>query len=165
MKKVPEVKKLTILDAESAAKIHIETWRDTYPGLLPQRMIDSMTLERNIPMWKEIIEKDSYHNFGAFSGNELLGMGTAGKPRLDLGFDAEIWSMNVPKRNQGIGAGKRIFEVLLQELRLGGAKKIYLTCVDKNFNALAFYQHMGGKQASDLLLRDGYQELLFSWDI
>ena len=42
-------------DAEAVARIYVESWRDTYPLVLPARLLASMTIEGQSARWRNAI--------------------------------------------------------------------------------------------------------------
>ena len=46
-------------DAADLARIYIESWQDTYPGLLPHGLLGAMSLERHAARWRNTIRGGS----------------------------------------------------------------------------------------------------------
>ena len=160
------VRILTLADAEQAAHIQIETFHDTYKDLLPPEQLSAMTSETMILRWRDLIgvNKSGLILLGAFEGGELLAVSGAGQPREARGYDAELWSMNVPKRNQKRGLGRHLFHGSVERLLAEGRQSMFLYCIDKNINALGFYEKMGGTVTDIRAERKGYTELLVFWE-
>src|SRR5512142_1389502 len=38
-------------DAEGIARVHIETWRTTYRGLMPDSVLDNLSIEKQADRW------------------------------------------------------------------------------------------------------------------
>jgi ribosomal protein S18 acetylase RimI-like enzyme len=160
------VRNLILSDAEQAAQVHVQTFQDSYQGLLPSEQLATMSNENMVPRWKELISinKAGLILLGAFEGDKLLAIAGAGQPREARGYDAEMWSMNVPKIHQKRGLGRELFCEAVERLLAEGHRSMYLFCIDKNMNALGFYQKMGGKVTDIRAERKGYIELLVSWE-
>ncbi|MBC7531516.1 MAG: GNAT family N-acetyltransferase [Oligoflexus sp.] len=161
-----KIRELVSEDVVDAAKIHVQTFHDTYQGMIPSEKLNEMTDESMIPRWKDIIEgnKANLILLGAFLDEKLIGTCASGTPRGEFGFDSELWSMNIPKINQRKGAGKLLFQKSIERLTHEGKKSMYLCCIDKNINALDFYRAMGGEITDMSVQRDGYQEIIVKWN-
>ncbi len=160
------IRPLQLEDSRLAAEIQVETWHDTYASLMPARILASMTLEIMAPRWQNIIQ-DNKRNLlllGAFEGTQLLAVAAGGEPREVNGYEAEIWSMNIPIKNQRRGLGRLLFNQTVNEFSKLAYKSMYLYCIDRNIQALDFYRAMGGVVTNHLVERDGYFELLVIWD-
>jgi len=160
------IRPLQFEDSPSSAEIQVETWHDTYTSLMPERNLASMTLEIMVPRWQKIIQENKRNLLllGAFEGTQLLGVAAGGEPREINGYDAELWSMNIPLKNQRRGLGRLLFNQTVKELSKQGYKSMYLYCIDGNRGALDFYHAMGAVVTNHLVERDGYSELLVIWD-
>jgi ribosomal protein S18 acetylase RimI-like enzyme len=162
------IRPLTLADVAAAASLHIETWRDTYRGLMPDSKLDALNLQEYEARWKRILgQKDSSINplnLGAFQGNTLLGFAAAGRPRESWGYDSELWVINIPKRFQKMGVGKALLKACLQHVLTFDAKNMYLYCLVGNTNAENFYRNMGAMPAQRISQDDGYQEQAWVWD-
>src|SRR5215813_9245527 len=49
------IRKARPADAEAVARIYVESWRDTYPLVLPARLLSSMTIEGQSARWRNAI--------------------------------------------------------------------------------------------------------------
>lgn len=160
------VRQLIVDDAQQAAAIQVETWKDTYKGMIPSETLESMTLEYMIPMWTRLIGENSLklNLLGVFEGTNLLGTVGSGVSREKNDYECELWAMNIPVRNQRRGLGRVLFQASVDMLRSSEYKSMYFYCIDKNENALHFYRSMGGRITDRIAIRNGYQELMVVWD-
>ena len=49
------IRKARPADAEAVARIYVESWRDTYPLVLPARLLSSMTVDGQTARWRNAI--------------------------------------------------------------------------------------------------------------
>ena len=52
---VVDLRLATQHDAEAIARIHVETWRSTYAGLLPDDLLIGMSIEKQKKMWHRML--------------------------------------------------------------------------------------------------------------
>lgn len=162
------VRPLQVTDARSVASIHIDAWRDTYQGLLPDSRLAALDLERSHANWQRSLAdtqpKNGLANFGAFREGELLGFAGAGLPREDWGYDSELWAINIPKRFQKIGVGKALLQACVQHCLSLSARNMYLYCVIGNDNAMRFFHHFGAIDTDRIKPDEGCQTRALVWD-
>jgi ribosomal protein S18 acetylase RimI-like enzyme len=160
------VRSLTLADADKAAKVHVQTFHDTYRGMIPAEQLNGMTVEAMMPRWQHLIgaNEAGLILLGAFDDEVLLGVSGAGRPREACGYDAELWSMNVPLSNQRRNVGRELFHASVERLLAEGRHSMFLYCIDKNVNALNFYRKMGGVVTDIRAERRGYSELQVIWE-
>ena len=52
---VVDLRMANLDDAESIARIHVDTWRTTYAGMLPDDMLVAMSEEKQARMWRRML--------------------------------------------------------------------------------------------------------------
>ena len=60
-------------DARAIARIHVETWRTTYPGMLPDRALIDMNIDGKARSWRNMLEKPETGRRCAGGGGERRG--------------------------------------------------------------------------------------------
>jgi GNAT superfamily N-acetyltransferase len=154
-------------DASAVAALHIETWRDTYRGIIPDSKLDALNQKDSESTWMRILTQGDpkwcLQSIGAFQNGELLGIAGAGKPREDWGYDSELWAVNVPRRFQKRGAGKALVRDCVRHALSFGARSMYLYCAIGNENAMQFYRYFGAVDSDHIVARDGYREQAMIW--
>jgi len=138
-------------DAAMLAKIYVDAWRDTYPGLLPDRTLVEMAPEAHARRWRGQIERIGdmgvirvarLHNRG------VVGFGSAGPMRLNEKDTGEIYTLYVDPAFQDRGIGRHLLSALLADLGARGYKNALLWVVTGN-PACFFYERMGGRRLSE----------------
>ena len=107
----PTIRKARPTDAEAVARIYVESWRDTYPLVLPARLLSSMTVEGQSARWRNAIAiaaREVVYVAEAENG-KLAGMTSMGRARdSGLGYDAEIYTLYVDPMMTGRGIGRAL---------------------------------------------------------
>jgi hypothetical protein len=49
-----QIRQATMAEVAAIASVHVESWRTTYKGLLPDGYLANLTYERREPRWREI---------------------------------------------------------------------------------------------------------------
>jgi GNAT superfamily N-acetyltransferase len=55
MKRTAVVREATIEDAEGIARVHVDSWRSAYRGLVPDSVLDGLSVERRTRGWRDWI--------------------------------------------------------------------------------------------------------------
>ena len=160
------IREASAADAEAVARVHVAGWRETYPGLVPQSVLDNLDEQARLRYWTSVLEGTSRGTcvFVAEDAQGVFGFSCGGAertPRED--FSSELYAIYVLQRAQGRGAGKRLFQAVVDRLIAQGHKTMLVWVLEGN-PACGFYEAMGGRRVDvrddaigDVTLRDiGY---------
>jgi len=135
-------------DARAIGRIEVETWRTTYAGMLPDRVLLGMSEHRQTASWAGFLRHRPGDVYVAETeGPRLLGFGNCG-PQRDpaFGFGGEIYTLYVSPDAQGGGIGRRLLLALFSRLVDCGHRSAIVWVVRAN-PARFFYERLGGKLA------------------
>lgn len=159
-------------DAEGIARVHVETWRATYPGQVPDSVLAAITEEKRAQMWRGILSRDTqdYRCYVAVAGSEhgeVVGFADGGPARPGVeGFGGEIFAIYLLPAMQGKGIGKRLLLELAAEMVDLGFVDAYLWVLATNTPARRFYEAMGGHEVARQSLTMGgaeVEEVAYGW--
>jgi GNAT superfamily N-acetyltransferase len=141
----------TVEDARAIAAVHIASWRAAYRGLVPDRILDELTIEGRRRDWRGwlaeggkrqdtlVAERDG--GIEAFCTLEMPSReanepdGVAGIPALYAHPDAF-----------GRGAGPALMDAAIEAMRGRGYREAILWMLEGNQRAEAFYERRGWKR-------------------
>jgi L-amino acid N-acyltransferase YncA len=153
-------------DAPAIARVHVESWRETYAGLIPQHYLDTLDVATRSERWvRRIADKRSTHVFVAECEGRVVGFASGGPPQQpELGFDGELFTLYLLRSHQGRGLGRSLFESVAATLRGEGRREMYCWVLRGN-DTEAFYRHLGGerRQSKTVELGAPLVEDLFLW--
>jgi ribosomal protein S18 acetylase RimI-like enzyme len=160
-------------DAPGIARVHVDTWRSTYTGIVPQDFLDALDAAKRAAMWKEeIARKDTYvlvaenlvtENLAVEDGGVICGFISGGVLRdgVDVAaqnYDAEIYTLYVLATAQGRGAGRELMRALAERLVQDGLLRPVVWALEKN-PWCAFYERLGGKRVAQKMIEIGGAQL------
>jgi hypothetical protein len=96
-------------DAAEVARVYIESWHDTYPGILSPRRLCAMTPAGQAARWRASIAAQRRETVLVAERPEIgiVGMTSFGAARdSSLGLDGEIYTLYVDPAHFGGGAGR-----------------------------------------------------------
>lgn len=169
---VPAIRRASAADAPNLAHMHVESWRETYPGLLPPAMLASLSVDSRTAAWSRALSEPPQPTvvFVAELDGRIVGFGSCGPQRSDglkaRGYDGEIEAVYVLKAFQQHGLGKRLFAAMACSMKARGLKGASLWVLRDNMPAQAFYQRLGGQviaQREDARQHGVLFELAYGW--
>jgi GNAT superfamily N-acetyltransferase len=155
-------------DAEGIARVHVDTWRTTYAGLIPDDFLDQLSIERRKQMWEDALRdsREGRYLFVANEEKEVLGFVSAGPAREGpLGSGGEIYAIYLLEDHQRKGLGRQLFELAKAALKEAGNRSMFLWVLAEN-PACGFYGKMGGVLIADRFVEIGgkmLKELAYGW--
>ncbi len=147
------VRPAAIADAEGIAGVHVQAWRETYGGLMPDAVIASRPFERRVEQWSGVLrDPGSYFEtalFVAENGQDILGFGACGEQRngglVSQGYRGEFSALYVLKSGQRRGAGRGLMRAMAPDLSKRGYNAASAWVLRDNAAAREFYEWLGGE--------------------
>ena len=135
-------------DASAIADIQVETWRDTYAGLIPDRTLLGLSRTRHIESWRGILRDTRGAQLSrAWPRDRTLASSASPTPavraRRHLSYDGEVYTLYVLPDHQGAGHGRRLLGALFSALSAAGCRSALVWVLAEN-PARFFYEAMGG---------------------
>lgn len=148
-------------DAAGMARVHVESWRSAYPGLIPDSVLVSMSPQRHELQWAYALDNprdrhatlvaalDMIAGGGAAArdgcGDHVLGFGSCGPVRnASLHQEGEVYTLYVQPEHQDIGIGQALLHGLFDRLLALGMDSAMVWVLADNPSRF-FYEAMGGR--------------------
>ena len=163
------IRPATPKDAEGIAALHVNSWRETYRGLLPDPLLDGLSIGVRSSQWyKLLVTPKGPLVFIDETDGELTGFiaGAARREQL-LTQDAEISALYVARKAQRHGIGTALMRRLATSLRERHMASLCVWVLRENQGARKFYQAMGGREVGERQENLGghdFVELAYGWD-
>ncbi len=157
-------------DAAGIAKVHVDSWRSTYKGLVSDELLASLSYERRAQGWKEILENPQSSGFVYVAENkpgEIVGFVSAGPCQADEPeFKGEVYAIYLLESFQGLGLGRKLMEAAIVELSSRGISSMLLWVLKDNLSSRRFYEALGGRYVKEKPITIGKQtltEVAYGW--
>jgi ribosomal protein S18 acetylase RimI-like enzyme len=159
-------------DADAVARVHVQTWQETYHGLMPHALLASLSVEQRAAMWKRVIAESAEAPSLWVSEDAdglIVGFGFIGRSRderLDAG--GEVLAINLLERAKRRGLGRELFIHLLALLKQRSFVSAGLWVLTANEPARRFYEAMGGRPGAirSFDVEGGaLDEISYIWDL
>ncbi len=161
------IRKAVGADAERIAEIYVETWRTTYAGTLPDRVLIGMSTERQATSWARAIQHSSEIVMVAEDEDSgVVALASGGVNRMSRSrFEGEVYTLYVQPDYQDQGIGRRLLGRMFRELAGRGLNSAVIWVLAPNPSRF-FYEAMGGLRVGDRdekLWGTTLKELAYGW--
>lgn len=146
------IRRAIISDAPGIAKVHVDSWRTTYKGIIPQSFLDGLSYEQRTKLWENNISDKSSMIFVAENEGEIIGFVTGGKRNTNEEAGAsDLTSIYLLEEWQGKRVGKKLLNQIMNVFLEQGYQKIYVEVLAEN-KTRQFYQYYGAEYVKTVQL-------------
>jgi len=158
-------------DIGGIANVHVQSWQETYSGIIPETYLEQRTVEKSQAMWSDILtrgEDPCRFTFVAIDQQgQIVGFINGGAAReIEHGFDGEVYAFYLLKKYQGKGTGKKLMGRLINQLKSSGFTGLYLWVLKEN-GTTNIYKSLGGEETGVSQFEDyggaKLEEVLYGW--
>ena len=156
-------------DADAIARLHAQSWRATYRGVLAEEFLDRQVVNERREFWsgRFAVPSDRRVVLKAVSDGNLLGFACVlldEEPR----WGARLDNLHVSPETKGTGVGYELFQAAREWIAtVAPGTAMHLWCVERNDVARRFYDRQGGKIVETLNRPFGQQasvpEMRYWW--
>jgi L-amino acid N-acyltransferase YncA len=156
-------------DAPTIARIHTDTWRTTYVGIVPEEHLANLKYECSQAHWATQLanpQGETHIYVAEVQPGQVIGFACGGPLREALAnFDGELYAIYILKSFQGLGYGKLLVRAVAQDLASRAYRSMVIWVLKDN-PACRFYETIGGKLVAEKAVEIGgkrFSELAYSW--
>ena len=134
-------------DADAIARIHVDSWRDAYPTLLPDSyLVERLSEARQRAAWRQRLGRAGRGEtvlVATVDGATVAGYVAFGRCRRpNMAAMGEIYELYVAPEYQDRGTGRRLLTATLARMRRARADSVVVEVLAGN-PARFFYAHLG----------------------
>jgi ribosomal protein S18 acetylase RimI-like enzyme len=139
-------------DAEAIADAHVRGWLAAYRGVVPDAVLDGLSLERRTDQWRDTInaetaaEAPATRTWVVEEAGLVRGFAATGAIRDQpdgLPTAGEVFAIYLAPEARGRGFGRAIFSHAVGDLRARGFDPIVVWVFEANADARRFYEAAG----------------------
>ena len=149
-----KIRKMSPAHQDGKGYVHYQSWQETYRGLMDDRILDSLSLDRCRELAKRYPES-TLVALDQANGDKVVGFACYAKEArefITLPGASELCALYVLKEYQGRSLGERLLDECLFRLP---HPQVGLLVLEGNRQAIGFYEHMGfrltGRRRTDQL--------------
>ncbi|AOV08142.1 GNAT family N-acetyltransferase [Sporosarcina ureilytica] len=161
------IRKAAVEDVKGIAKVHVDSWRTTYQGIVPDSYLNSLAYEEREKIWIRGIKENEIYIVEDESG-QLVGFATGGKERTGKynEYLGELYAIYLLEAAQGKGLGRKLFNRVVEDLQDKNLDSMLIWALADN-PACHFYEKLGGKKVDTAEIEIAGKELkevAYGWD-
>jgi len=133
-------------DAAGIARVHVDSWRTTYPGILPAEVLASLSYQRRETAWAELLaHREGVNLVAEAPSGQIVGFASGGPNREDHPqFAGELYAIYLLATAQGKGVGRRLTHETMAWLAEHGMHSMLVWVAAAN-PSRRFYESLGGQ--------------------
>ena len=148
-----KIRHATKSDFQAIADIHIESWKDSYSGVLPAEFLASQISRELITHWDKV-EINSEDVILVAEENSMIGFIAVWCRPIPFIDNLHV---RPPMRSKKVGSA--LMKAVAKELINQGEKTAYLWVFENNLRAIRFYERLGGIQ------KEQSMKTVFGYDV
>lgn len=158
------IREATHSDVSAISKVHVDTWRTTYRGIVPDQHLANLSYARRAKSWYRIfdraLEDGNFTYVVTNQSDEIIGFANGGIERTgDSVYKGELTAIYIRESDHRKGIGRGLVQVVAQKLgKLGINSMLVWVLVDNP--ACQFYEALGGKRVYEKEIIVGGKSLL-----
>jgi len=144
------IRRARIDDAAAIAHVHVETWRSTYAGMLPEDMLVRLSsAAHEARWWRRVLGRFRRRHFvyvAEHADDGVVGFISGGPSRdRNLREDGEVYALYLLDEYHGRGIGRALFIKLAARLKRECGPSLLVWVLSSNPSRF-FYEAMGGRR-------------------
>lgn len=138
-----------LADVPGIARVHVDSWRTTYAGLIPDSILANISLERRTQNMERFIrsQPENATTYVVEEGGGIVGFAQCGPNRdleTDSAFSGELYGIYLLQEWQGKGLGKQLVQAVARFLLSHRVESMIVWALANNLPACSFYKALGG---------------------
>jgi GNAT superfamily N-acetyltransferase len=157
-------------DAAGIARVHVDTWRTTYGGIVPAEHLANLSYTQREERWRERLTDPNNPTFtyvAETDAGRIVGFATGCPEREnDPVYKGELGGLYVLKEYQHRGIGRQLVMTIARHLINLGFTNMLIWVLAEN-SACGFYAALGGKPVREKMANIGgkdLREIGYGWD-
>lgn len=137
------IREASMKDVKGIAKVHVDSWKSTYKGIVPESYLNTLVYEEREKLWESAFadgrEPECLFVAEDNEGN-IVGFASGGAERTKkYGYNGELYAIYLLESSHGQGVGTKLLQQVAYKLKELGYTDM-LVWVLKDNPSVAFYQ-------------------------
>jgi ribosomal protein S18 acetylase RimI-like enzyme len=163
------IREARIDDAGAIARVHVDAWRTTYPGIVPADYLASLSYQHHEEKWQQGLTAPEYGEFTHVvedDRREIFGFATGGPERSGkLEYRGELHAVYLAAGHRRRGIGRSLVRTVAERLVQLKFDSIMVWVLADN-PSRAFYEALGGEKFFETVVEIGgarMVEVTYGW--
>ena len=151
------------VDAAAIARVHVDSWRTTYAGILPSDFLASLSYEEREQFWNRALSALGRKTFICVAEDDegrVVGFASGGPEREgDPVYRGELYAIYVLEQCQRLGTGRRLAAAVVRRLVEQRIDSMLLWVLADN-PSRGFYETLGARRIREKAAKVGGIEVI-----
>ncbi|MCY8589968.1 GNAT family N-acetyltransferase [Bacillus haynesii] len=163
------IRKAKSSDANSIANAHVESWKTTYQGVLPDDTLSKLSVENQAELWRTSLSDPQNQDIvyvAQETDGKIIGFASGGPNRDHLSkYKGEVSAIYLLLQYQKKGIGSRLMKAIVEELVKKNIKSLMVWVLAGN-PSINFYEKLGGRQSTTKQIQIGedyFKAIAIGW--
>ncbi|MHB1867740.1 MAG: GNAT family N-acetyltransferase [Nitrososphaerales archaeon] len=162
------IRRASVSDASGIARVHVDAWRTTYKGIVPDAYLANLSYDDRERRWQSRLGNERNFVFVAEDENtkQILGFVSGGEVRSkDPEYLGELEAIYLLEGYRGKGLGQKLVRNLAKKLQEEGYNSMLVWVLAQN-PYRRFYEKLGGKYVRSEQIEMGgaiFEEVAYGW--
>ena len=164
------MREATCSDIPAIARVHVDTWRSTYSGIVPDEVLTDLSYEKRENAWQNVFEQavhsDGFTYVSEDETGRVVGFLDGGRERAgDQLYKGEINAIYILSSHQHRGIGRELVQLAVEKLWQMDIHSMLVWVLEDN-PTCKFYEALGGQivQSKKIEMRGSTLiELAYGW--
>jgi GNAT superfamily N-acetyltransferase len=163
-----DIRAAAIADAPAIARVHVDSWRTTYKGIVPNDHLANLSYEERESMWRGVIENEAAPQrvFIAEDNGGVIGFAACGPERThNPTYTGELYAIYLFQQHQRRGIGRELTRAVADYLLEQGHSGMLVWVLEQN-PSRRFYEALGGEEVERKTIPIGgvnLSEVAYGW--
>lgn len=157
----PIIRRAELRDAAGIARVHVESWRATYKGIIADDYLDKLSITQKTREREQWLMHPPSSNVVLIAkmAGEIVGFASCGRERTAHPlYTGELYALYLLPSHQGQGIGRRLVEETARVLLAQRHRAMLIWVLTEN-KARGFYERLGGRAVLEKTITIGRQVL------
>ena len=142
------IRLVQLTDAAALARVHVDTWRTTYTGIVPDAHLASLSYEARAKRWEEIlsaVDGPGFFYVAEDEGGQVVSFAAGGPERSgDPIYKGELYAIYLLASHQRKGIGRQLVATVVNRLLQADLRSMLIWVLAQN-PSRKFYEALGGQ--------------------
>ena len=150
-------------DADGLARVHVDSWRAAYQGIVPAEHLASLSCEKRASRWRESLSNANSASFVYVAQDDdgtIIGFAGGGLERDgDPNYLGELYAIYLHPDYLRRGIGRQLVKTAVRRLIEMGLTSMLIWVLAQN-SSRQFYEALGGKYLYEKTIKIGGASLI-----